>query len=229
MADGAKLEGAMIALRLRDPEQIALADGEPIDVLHLTLAFLAEDASALEPAAIEAAHDAANEASNLFGPIGATIAGFGVLGAADPPAVVLLLNGAEIDGIRDVVWAELRDFGSEAFQPQHEPFIPHITVGYGLSFQAEESRLTELIGQTITLDGLSVDIGGEQILYSLSERVTAAYRSRQRKHGGGKFKSEDQRRWMWAVVPRAAKKWAHNRKTAKIDWAGAKRPKVRRD
>lgn len=45
-------------------------------------------------------------------------------------------------------------------------------------------------------------------------------RSRQKKHGGGKFKSERQRlrKMMWARVPRAAKKWAHNRRTRKSDW-----------
>jgi hypothetical protein len=48
-----------------------------------------------------------------------------------------------------------------------------------------------------------------------------ARRSRQRKHGGGKFKSERQRRFMWAVVPKAAKKWADNRSTRKSDWRGA--------
>lgn len=46
--------------------------------------------------------------------------------------------------------------------------------------------------------------------------------SRQRKHGGGKFKSERQRRFMWAVVPGAARKWAHNRKTNKGDWRGVR-------
>jgi hypothetical protein len=45
-------------------------------------------------------------------------------------------------------------------------------------------------------------------------------RSRQRKHGGGRFASERQRRFMWARVPKAAKKWAHNRKTRKTDWRG---------
>jgi hypothetical protein len=47
--------------------------------------------------------------------------------------------------------------------------------------------------------------------------------SRQRAHGGGKFKSERQRRFMWATVPSAAKKWAHNLTTTKGDWRGAKR------
>jgi hypothetical protein len=53
-----------------------------------------------------------------------------------------------------------------------------------------------------------------------------AYRSRQRKYGGGKFKSERQRRFMWSVVPRAARKWAHNMTTSKSDWAGASRRNV---
>jgi hypothetical protein len=44
--------------------------------------------------------------------------------------------------------------------------------------------------------------------------------SRQRAHGGGKFKSEKQRRWMWANVGSAAKKWAHNASTNKGDWGG---------
>ncbi len=47
--------------------------------------------------------------------------------------------------------------------------------------------------------------------------------SRQRKHGGGKFKSEKQRRWMWANVRGAAKKWAHNKKTSKGDWRKSRR------
>lgn len=52
--------------------------------------------------------------------------------------------------------------------------------------------------------------------------------SRQRKHGGGKFKSERQRRFMWAQVPTAAKKWAHNRRTTKANWRGAKVSRARR-
>lgn len=50
--------------------------------------------------------------------------------------------------------------------------------------------------------------------------------SKQRKYGGGKFKSERQRRFMWAAVPRAAKKWAHRMKTRKSDWIGAKRART---
>jgi hypothetical protein len=53
-------------------------------------------------------------------------------------------------------------------------------------------------------------------------------RSRQRKHGGGKFKSERQRRFMWARVPAAARKWAHNRKTRRSNWRGASISRARR-
>jgi hypothetical protein len=51
--------------------------------------------------------------------------------------------------------------------------------------------------------------------------------SRQRKYGGGKFSSERQRRFMWAVHPRAAKKWAHNLKTVKMDWRGGRLKQVK--
>lgn len=44
----------------------------------------------------------------------------------------------------------------------------------------------------------------------------------------GKFKSERQRRFMWATVPSAAKKWAHGKDTTKSDWKGTKKAKARR-
>lgn len=44
--------------------------------------------------------------------------------------------------------------------------------------------------------------------------------SRQKKYGGGSFASERQRRFMFATVPRAAHKWAHDRTTNKSDWVG---------
>lgn len=44
----------------------------------------------------------------------------------------------------------------------------------------------------------------------------------------GKFKSERQRRWMWANVKSAAHKWAHGMTTTKADWRGAHRLKAKR-
>jgi hypothetical protein len=52
--------------------------------------------------------------------------------------------------------------------------------------------------------------------------------SKQRKFGGGKFRSESQRKMMWARFPRAAKDWAHNRSTSKSDWRGGGRAKRNR-
>jgi hypothetical protein len=51
--------------------------------------------------------------------------------------------------------------------------------------------------------------------------------SRQKKFGGGRFKSEKQRRFMWANAKSAAKKWAHNRTTRKSDWRGANSSKAK--
>jgi hypothetical protein len=46
----------------------------------------------------------------------------------------------------------------------------------------------------------------------------------------GRFKSERQRRFMWANAKAAAHKWAHGRKTKRADWRGARAgaTKVRR-
>jgi hypothetical protein len=44
----------------------------------------------------------------------------------------------------------------------------------------------------------------------------------------GKFKSERQRRFMFASVPKAAHKWAHGMATNKSDWAGAHKPSAKR-
>ena len=52
--------------------------------------------------------------------------------------------------------------------------------------------------------------------------------SRQKRYGGGKFKSERQRRFMWAQAPRAARKWAHGSTTRKSDWRGARTSRARR-
>lgn len=54
------------------------------------------------------------------------------------------------------------------------------------------------------------------------EDVTVTAVSRQRKYGGGKFKSEDQRRYMWSQCPKAARKWARNMKTRPSDWRGCR-------
>ncbi len=50
-------------------------------------------------------------------------------------------------------------------------------------------------------------------------------RSRQRKYGGGKAKSERQRRFLYAVYPRAAKKWARGLSTRKSDWVPRRAPR----
>jgi hypothetical protein len=46
------------------------------------------------------------------------------------------------------------------------------------------------------------------------------HKSRQRIAGGGKFESERQRRFLWAVAPAVAHRWAHNLPTTKPDWHG---------
>jgi hypothetical protein len=55
----------------------------------------------------------------------------------------------------------------------------------------------------------------------------AQHKSLQHIAGGGKFQSERQRRFMWANVPAAAHRWAHNLTTSKPDWRGVGKAAVR--
>jgi 2'-5' RNA ligase len=106
---------------------------------HVTLSFLGSGDEMPEAAT------SVFESINVEGPIEVTIAGFGALGGEDPPATVLFLNGGDL--------AALRELAQVNGQPeQHEPFIAHITIGYGVSMEG----LEDLRGSTIVLDRVAL-------------------------------------------------------------------------
>lgn len=123
--------GAMLALIPADPAALAVPGGEDPADLHVTLAYLGT-ASEMSEQAAQAARDTAAGVAYYHAPMDAQVAGIGTLGSETPPATVLLLNGAEMDRLRRSVWEGLGDYGWEAFHPQHEPWIPHTTLGYGV-------------------------------------------------------------------------------------------------
>lgn len=167
--DGANLTGGMIALRPVNPESLVVEGGDPAELLHVTLGYVAEDASQMEPAVIEACNRAAAQVAQAFGPIEGVVAGIGILG--EQRAVVLLLNGSVFSEIHEAIWDELNEVGEDAFPPQHLPFIPHVTLGYEIEASAGEP----FFGQTITFDRITLDIGDTQKEFPLSgEPVVAA-------------------------------------------------------
>lgn len=125
-------DSAMLALIPADPDALTVEGGDAAGEMHVTLAFLG-DAAGLSEEAVQVARDAAAAAAEAHGPLEARVAGIGTLGSEDPPATVLLLNGADMDQAREAVWAQLADFGWEAFAEQHQPWLPHLTVGYGVA------------------------------------------------------------------------------------------------
>ena len=131
-------QGGMIALYPDDAEQLTVTGGEPADELHVTLAFVAEDAATLHPDAVAAIESAAENGAGLrSAPLLLTVVGAGTLGDSEPPATVLFLqqegHGGYQDGVAAVaraVRAELDDYGSEGFPVEHDAFIPHMTIAY---------------------------------------------------------------------------------------------------
>lgn len=162
---GARQEagGGMIALLPADPEALAVEGGDPPEMLHVTLAFLAEAVAELSEEAMAAASAAATEAAAITGPFEATVAGYGVLGSADPPATVLFLQAPQLEALHEAVWAALADFGTEAFPEQHPGFVAHLTLGYGDFLEAAAAWHN----QTVAIDRIALVIGEEQTVTEL--------------------------------------------------------------
>lgn len=125
---------SMIALLPKDPEPLAVGDEK---LLHVTMCFLGKKPP-------EAAAKAVEEVSNFL-PIRARVAGVGRLGSEDPPATVLFLNGGNL--------AEAREKAQVKGAPaQFEPFIAHMTIGYGTPL----SKVKHLMGREIVLDRVAL-------------------------------------------------------------------------
>lgn len=177
----AQMDGAMIALYPDDPESLALDGGDPAEQLHLTIAFVAEDADTISDPTMQAVIRAAQAGSSVRSePLRLTVVGYGQLGSADPPASVLIMQQADEDGtdhqdgagaVAEVVRAELDDYGSEGFPPEHDAFIPHLTIGYGVPVD----QLAGYVGRTVTFSaGVTLTLGGTRIDYPWGEARTAA-------------------------------------------------------
>lgn len=124
--------GGMIALipRAEDAAKMVVPGGDPVEEMHLTLTYLGDDVTTWDAGRLAAAAGAAGSAAAQIAAVSARVMGHGVFnpdGHADrePCAVYLVGDSAVLSPLR----AALVPF---AEHEQHEPFIPHVTAGFGV-------------------------------------------------------------------------------------------------
>lgn len=167
--DEANLTGGMVCLYPDNADAIAaliepFEGAEPADQLHLTLAYVAEDAAALSDEVRDAIlRSAAAGAQVRADALELTAIGYGLFGGADPQATVLFLQaddaatgaGATAQAVRSVLEA----FGAEHFPDAHDAFIPHMTLGYGL----DPAAAAPFVGATFRFSaGVTAQLGPER-------------------------------------------------------------------
>jgi hypothetical protein len=126
--------GGMVALipRAQDATALAVRGGDKPDQLHLTLTYLGDDISQMSTADRAAAVASAAQAAAGIGPVTANAMGHAVFNPSpvtdsdrQPCAVYLISDSAVLGPLRNAL-------AGHASAVQHEPFIPHVTAGFGV-------------------------------------------------------------------------------------------------
>lgn len=161
-AEEAKASGGMIALYPRPDfaQMLSVPGGEPEDDMHLTLVFLGDDVSTIDPGALGAvlgriADSYVEEISArvfghaLFNPDGAE--------GRDPCGVYLVGHSPELAQLhRDV--REAAENAPFPIPEQHDPWCPHMTASY-----ASQMDGTPLVGEytgEVIFDRLGLALAG---------------------------------------------------------------------
>lgn len=162
MADQQEHTGGMIALVPADPGALAVDGGDPADQLHLTLAYLGNDVSALSEDVRAALKAHVGQFAQDVEPLEARIMGHalwnpdgGPDGDMEPCAIYQVQDDDRIDSARYYA----RDMASMVmgadFPEQHPGFLPHVTAGYGI-----EPSVLSYAGP-VTFDRVRLALGGE--------------------------------------------------------------------
>lgn len=185
-AEEAKASGGMVALFPRSDyaEMLAVAGGEPMEDLHVTLVFLGTDVSDQPDGGLGSSVD---QIAGSFSEITASVFGHAVFNPDSPdPAGVYLING---NGSGDL--AQLQQEVLQAAQmsfpipEQHTPWIPHITVAYG-----NPPQIGQYTGD-IVFDRIGFAFAGQTQFYPLlgadnsMDSPTLAGLMPRRRHGAG--------------------------------------------
>lgn len=130
MTDDQRTDG-MIALipRADDATKLVVSGGDRAEEMHLTLTYLGDDITGWDATARSLAVNAAGSAASQLAPVTATVMGHGLFNPddaeRDPCSVYLIGDSAVLGPLRNALVLY-------ATAEQHEPFIPHVTAGYGI-------------------------------------------------------------------------------------------------
>lgn len=180
-AEEAKQSGGMIALfpRTDFAQMLAVPGGEPEDDMHLTLVFLGDDVTMLDPAHLGAivgriADSYVEEITArvfghaLFNPDGAE--------GRDPCGVYLVGHSPELAQLHRDVREAVE--GAVPIPEQHDPWVPHCTASYGSQMPDGMPLVGEYTGEVI-FDRLGLSLAGETQFYpfvgNTSQALTAYY------------------------------------------------------
>lgn len=144
-AEQEKHTGGMVALYPRQDEvsKLVVPGGEPPQDLHVTLAFLGDDVSGIDPGPL-ASH--VDQLASKYTVITARIMGHALFnpdGGDDPEepkepcAVYLISDSEQLPELHSEVMSALDQLSVDFPLPtQHKPYIPHLTAGYSLPIAA---------------------------------------------------------------------------------------------
>jgi hypothetical protein len=136
MVDSPQHTGGMLALVPDNPAVLALDGGEPASELHLTLLYLGDDVTTWPASAGDRLRQLVTASAPSLDPVDARIIGpalFNPDGGPDgdrTPCLVLMVSDAPgLGALR--TWASWTTSTYDDYPdppPQHEPFLPHVTV-----------------------------------------------------------------------------------------------------
>ena len=166
-ASQAKETGGMVALlpTQTDAESLAVEGGEPVEDLHLTLAYLGENVmdhdSRLLREDLELLSVGLREMTGQ-------VLGSAVFNVEDPCEVYLISDCEEIVDLYHEIWNSVFSYAAdlEAGQYQHSPFIAHITARY--ESQGAEPIYHDEAPERVTFDRLLLSWGQEQFIFPLT-------------------------------------------------------------
>lgn len=164
VADQQEHTGGMIALlpRAADADRLAVDGGEDPGELHLTIAYLGDDVSDMDPGMREQLLADVARTAAVLAPVQGNAMSHSIFnpngdGDRDPCAVYLVVG----DGLPAV-----REALGEHDVSEHPMWLPHVTAGYGLGVEAMSYT------GPVVFDRLRVALGGEHTDVELTGTAT---------------------------------------------------------